>query len=150
MIRAFFKTTSISMKTCKAKASLFAAFDDLLFLPSSFCDLLSFILTIRPAHLIMFSYLLIVPQYKQTPAPVSSRSHFLYTSYLNILIIQLCSHTNVACVSSRCYTFLTFFLNLFIMSYLPRSTPSVRSTVLPGSPALHARQNKHQSAYIQL
>ena len=27
---------------------------------------------------------------------------------------------------------------LFIMSYLPRSTPSMRSTVLPGAPALHA------------
>ena len=27
---------------------------------------------------------------------------------------------------------------LFIMSYLSRSTPSVRSTVLPGTPALHA------------
>ena len=41
---------------------------------------------------------------------------------------------------------------IFIMSYLPRSTPSVRSTVLPGAPALHAWQNKHQSAYnyIQL
>ena len=26
----------------------------------------------------------------------------------------------------------------FIMSYLPTSTPSVRSTVLPGAPALHA------------
>ena len=25
---------------------------------------------------------------------------------------------------------------LFIMSYLPRSTPSVRSTVLPGAPVL--------------
>ena len=42
------------------------------------------------------------------------------------------------------------FIYLFIMSYLPRSTPSVRSTVLPGAPALHACQNKHQSAYIQL
>ena len=30
------------------------------------------------------------------------------------------------------------FIYLFIMSYLPRSTPSVRSTVLPGAPALHA------------
>ena len=28
------------------------------------------------------------------------------------------------------------FIYLFIMSYLPRSTPSVRSTVLPGAPAL--------------
>ena len=31
-----------------------------------------------------------------------------------------------------------FICLLFIMSYLPRSTPSVRSTVLPGAPALHA------------
>ena len=30
------------------------------------------------------------------------------------------------------------FIYLFIMSYLPRSTPSVRSTVLPGAPASHA------------
>ena len=30
------------------------------------------------------------------------------------------------------------FIYLFIMSYLPRSTPSVRSIVLPGAPALHA------------
>ena len=27
------------------------------------------------------------------------------------------------------------FVYFFIMSYLPRSTPSVRSTVLPGAPA---------------
>ena len=32
------------------------------------------------------------------------------------------------------------FIYLFIMSYLPRITPSVHITVLPGAPALHAWQ----------
>ena len=31
------------------------------------------------------------------------------------------------------------YFNFFIISYLPRSTPSVRSTVLPGAPECHSR-----------
>ena len=38
----------------------------------------------------------------------------------------------------RVNVWVIYFIYLFIMSYLPRSTPSVRSTVLPGAPALHA------------
>ena len=58
---------------------------------------------------------------------------------------------NVTFVLARMDPFLlVLHIYLFIMSYLPRSTPSVRSTVLPGAPALHAWQNKHKSAYIQL
>ena len=40
------------------------------------------------------------------------------------------------------------FIYLFIMSYLPRSTPSVRSTVLPGAPAyMHDKTNINQHTF---